>query len=210
MWTFFDKYGQERVSAVGAPYIGVISRVTSPVTVNNTVAETNLLGITVPANALGTNGLLRITIKGDILNNTGTQQFGERLKVKLGSGATVVLDTGSDASNNGGSKVLTTAATRRGWLAVVEIMNHGATNSQVVSLDYKRIGGATFGSGPDWTVGEGAWYGGNISVNGEMGWGVNTSAIDTTVAMPIQFSVINPVANTLMETKLISALAEIH
>lgn len=190
------------------------TRKTTSKVVNNSVAETDLLNgeISIPAGALGTSGVLRLTMWGDILNNTGAQQFGPRFKVKLGASATVVLDTNVDDSNNAGAKALYFSASRWAWRFVLEVQNLGATNAQAVYLSgesAQQVGNS--GATKIFAVGEGAGAArcGTATGNG-YGWsGLNTAAIDTTAAMAIQFTVINPVASTSMETKLFGAVPKL-
>ncbi|HEY6018708.1 MAG TPA: hypothetical protein VIY48_02105 [Candidatus Paceibacterota bacterium] len=205
MWKFFDHYGQQRVSAVGAPYIGVIGRVTTPVTVNNTVADTNLSSITVPANALGTNGLLRLTLWGDMLNNNALIDS-PRWKLKLG--ATTLLDTNVTGTGN----VWSVSAVRQGWRIQAEVLNLGAANAQVSLLDVGfavangNAGAAVFAVGEGYNTAQPAGAGG---VTRHILRGTNTNAVDTTTAQALVLSVILPAASVNTEVKLIGAIAEI-
>ena len=60
---------------------GILDRSTSTVDVVSTVTETTIYTFSVPANAMSTNRMLRLTMIGDVLNNDGTnRQFTVRIK----------------------------------------------------------------------------------------------------------------------------------
>jgi hypothetical protein len=95
-------------------------------------------------------------------------------------------------------------------------MNLNATNSQWVAIDARLgccISGATGGLS-NFTTGEGAYtylLGSGTSGDGAQAraLGGNSAAIDTTVAMAVALTVINPTATATCETKLIGALLEL-
>lgn len=96
----------------GNPFANIVS----------TAAETSIFSSapTIKGNTLGTTRLLRFTIVGDFLNNTGA---GDKFIVRVKYGGTTFLTlTPID---------FTASATRYGWAAHGEIAAAGATNVQV-------------------------------------------------------------------------------
>lgn len=181
-------------------------RKTTSAAATNTITETDLLGggITVGAGALGTTGVLRLTMWGDWVQNSGAGQNFPRFKLKLGAGPTVVLDTNAAPASQAAN-----SASRFGWRVVAEVANLGVANSQWCSVT-GRIAAANTGdvaATAAFTTGEGRYLSW-----GAMGtaWfdGCGSAAIDTTAAMAVLFTVINPSATTT-ETKLFGALAEV-
>jgi hypothetical protein len=182
-------------------------RKTTPKVVAASVAETDLLNgeLTVAAGALGTNRLLRITAFGDWLLNGGpTSNMIPRFKLKLGAAATPVIDTGAIGND------VRANVSRWGWRLLAEIQNTAA-GAQAISFNLAITyngGVGTVGTTTPLVVGEGVYaiFGG---IGIATAFGVNTSAIDTSVAMPVAFAVINPNSNALCETKLLAAEAEV-
>ena len=185
-------------------------RKTSQKQVVNTTTETDLLNgeFTVAAGALGTNGVLRLTAYGDVVNNTGSAQNPIRWKLKLG--ATTILDTGAVASAGWQFQSL-----RYPFRWVVEIANLGATNSQWTSAMFQMMmsGGASTVIASGWTTGEGNQYSVNASISptliGIAAQGGASSAVDTTVAQALALTAINPVASANLDVTLKGALVEI-
>lgn len=67
---------------------GALARNVVPQTISNTAVETAILSYTIPANLMGTDKILEISISGYFLNNSGTTASATfRLKVKLGAAA---------------------------------------------------------------------------------------------------------------------------
>ena len=87
----------------------------------STAAETSLTSFTVAANALGSNGWLRLNLVGDYLNNGGSAQT---LRVRVKFGGTTVWD--STTAN------LANVANRRTVGMTVVLANKNATNSQAI------------------------------------------------------------------------------
>jgi len=181
----------------------VTYRKTTATTVNNTVAATDLLAgsITVAAGAMGTNKVCRLTAWGDVLANVAAAS-GPRLQLVLGS--TTLLDTGA-----AGTTINT--ASRFGWRLVAEIMNTGATNTQLANLLFTWSASNNATTPVAFTTGEGSyWPGPGLSAGGAwIAEGFNTGAIDTTGALALKLNVINGTASTSYETKLFGALVEI-
>lgn len=169
-------------------------RKTTSKTVVNTTTETDLLNgeITIPAGALSTNRSLRARVLGDILmNEVGNVQL-PRFKLKLG--ATTLIDTGAGWSVNAYS-----SATRYPMLVEFWIDELGATNAQFAGLRIEvpqnNPAGATVG------------IGNQFNSPGALGvWVTNgAAAVDTTAALALVLSVINPQADNNYSTRLQSA-----
>ena len=98
--------------SVGNPAVDVV----------NTALETSIYSKSVAGNTIGIDGALRITVEGDLLNNTGASAT---LEVKVKFGGTTVLDTGAISYGDG--------STNRIPLTLqVLIGNLGTTNAQRV------------------------------------------------------------------------------
>ena len=213
MWKFFDKYGQARVQNYGAPTAGVVFKKNVAKQVVNTITETDLLNgeFTVGAGVLGTNGLLRLTVEGDSVQNSGaTQSYAPRFKAKLGGN--LLLDTGALGVGNADFPA---NASRKGWKFVVEIQALDAANVWV-SLDGKFNTIVTL-SGFAWRMnslatGEGNWYFlGSTGVNHTIVHvnGGRPVPIDLTIANLLEFSTILPAANAGLDVTLRKAVVEI-
>jgi hypothetical protein len=199
-------------AAVWANPSGVTSyRKTTAKAVTNTVTETDLLNgeIQVAGNVLGTTGVMRLTASGDWVNNSGGAADVPRFKLKLGAGPpTVILD-----SSVMGATIAAASASRFGWKIVAETANLGATNSQWtdVRIDLSFSASSTAASVAAFATGEGNYQA--VYTGSQKGYAIgvagNTSAIDTTAAMNVILSVINPTASATCETKLYRALVEI-
>lgn len=181
-----------------------IYRKSTAKTVNNTIAETDLLNgeITIAANEIGATGLVRITAHGDMLNNTGLNQPLPRFKLKLG--ATTLLDTNALAN-------WSTNAARQSWVLQAVIQNLNATNSQWASFSFAAIAPSSGTTAVVFTTGQGTGFqsaaaGGYGTFNYEGGGG---GAVDTTLAQALALSVINGVANANYEIVLKGAVVEV-
>lgn len=179
------------------------ARKNSAKAVTNTVTETDLLNgeITIAANALGTTSVLRLTAWGDWLMNA-TGPLGVPI-FSLKFGGTTLLKTGAPTQVNA-------SASRGGWRIVCEIMNLGAANAQLATIQGSLAvmasngnGSAVFATGEGTSVQSGASGIGQLVV---VGYAAGT--VDTTAACALALSVINPTATTC-ETKLYGALVEI-
>jgi hypothetical protein len=112
-----------------APFLGsraFVDRLYTTQTVVNTTTETTIYTLSVPGGTLGTNKRLRITMVGDILNNTGGVQQ-ENIRVKYG--ATTIATMGSLG--------LGFSAIRRPIWAWVELVARNSTSSQFAHYYYK-------------------------------------------------------------------------
>lgn len=176
-------------------------RKTTSTQVVSTVTETDLLNgeITIDAGAMATSRMLRLTAAGDWLNNTGSNQITPRFKLKLG--ATTLIDTATIASN------WTSNAGRMGWHLLAEIKNLGATNSQWTTLLMDMAGFFTGAGAATFTTGEGV----NEILAGNLAKlvGGNSSAVDTTLAQALAFTVTLPVSNASCDVTLKTADIEV-
>jgi hypothetical protein len=184
--------------------LGTVYRKTTAKAATNTITETDLLNgeIQLPASALGSNGLMRLTAWGDGVYTSGGNQPAPRFKFKVGSGPTIVIDTGTTGGN-----VVPTSATRCGWRIVVEWMNLGATNSQWATINgFITTTSGLSAANAAFATGEGIYA--NTGQAILLFDGSAASSIDTTVAQAIILSVINGSA-TSTEVKLFGAIVEI-
>ena len=99
----------------------VIDRQTTTIDIVNTTVETDLYRFTVPANTLGTNRALRLTLFGDRLRNGALANA--EMTFKFGGFSVGILND-QPASN----------ANRRMYSAEIYLMTKGATNSQVARM----------------------------------------------------------------------------
>ena len=182
-------------------------RKTSSKTVNTSTTETDLLNseITIAANAIGPNGLVRIVAAGDWKQNSGAASGPPRLKLKLAS--TTLVDTGAGNATGIGN-----SASRFPWRVDALIQNLGATNAQWVT--FRSVFGlvrtaTTSFNAP--TTGEGEFY--SLSDGGATEEYVanlgNSATVDTTAAVALVLSTINASANAAYEVVLKHALVEI-
>lgn len=186
---------------------GTTYRKNTPLAVNNTTTETDLLNgqITIGASVMGPTALLRLTAWGDTLQNTGGYLTTmPRFKLKLG--ATTLIDTGAAVGSPNG---WAWGTTRWGWRLITEIFNLSATSQEVhFRLDLMYALGNPLTS-LAFVAGVGTYANPGSTLNSAVAEGFNAASVDTTVAEALAFTVINPTASTNMETKLIGALVEI-
>jgi len=165
-----------------AQLIGVVSKSNTTVDINTTAAETDLLNYSVSGNRMGTNGVVKFTITGYILQNqaTGTTYT---FAIKFG-GTTMWADVTASISQS---------ATKFPFLIEGEIYNKNATNAQ--SLAGKIIindsTAATTGIGDISTAG--------LLVNNFDSEGADTTK-DTTSAQTLQVTVTMSVSNANVKT----------
>lgn len=178
-------------------------RKTTAKTVNTTTAATDLLNgeITLGAGVLSTNKIARLSAWGDWKQNSGGAAAPPRFQVLLGG--TTLLDTGTAGT-------CANAATRYGWKIVVEIMNLGATNVQLLNMQVDLSASVTASGETVFTTGEGVFQ---LFTGSALGFakaeGYNAGAKDSTAALALVLNVINGSANANYETKLFGALVEI-
>lgn len=99
----------------------VVARDTTDVSVVNTTSVTAVFTGTVPANSMGTSGVVRCTIVGEFFNNSGASR---NFSVRIAFGGTT--DYQDTAVN------VPASTSTRGCRIVFEIVNRGATNSQAL------------------------------------------------------------------------------
>ena len=118
---------------------------TSVVTVTNTVAETDLINFTVPANTLKTNSILMLNYGGKYLNNSGGNST---VRFRCYFGGTLAAD--SIASSN-----IATNANAKGFLGEFRVANQTTSiqntslKSNISSLAFSTAGtlsGLVFGA----------------------------------------------------------------
>lgn len=184
-------------------------RKTTSKTVAGTTTATDLLNgeFTLPAGALSTDKILRLTAWGDWKQNSGAARDIPGFIINLGGG-TDLIDT-----NSIGSNVAANAATRYGWRIVSEIQNLGSDSSQRCNfsgnIDFLAAGvedavAFTIGDGITMALNPGASAMGYASYDG----GRTTSA-DTSAACALTLEVYNANNSANYETKLYGALVEI-
>lgn len=190
-------------SGSGGGSSGTFFRTTTTTTVASSVALTDLLAgaITIPGGSLAANGLLRIDIWGDFLNNTGGNQAKPRYQLALGGTTLFDVATGP---NMGAS------ATRSLFHAYCTIMQT-ATNVQHCSLhmDHSSINSFVSTNGA-FTTGQGNWtIMTALSPGNWIAWAENVAAIDSTAPMALTFSVQNALSDPNYVTRGLCAIVEL-
>lgn len=153
-----------------APTSDTRYRLTGDVDVTNTTIETDLISQSIGAGVMGTDKLLRATIIGDLLNNSGTRTL--TLRIKFG-GTTIYaagLTTPSIAD-----------ADRKGFIFDILIGNKGAANVQFGS--FRLMMDDMGADDPAPTTGVGIWHnaaftGNPVATNGNI-------AVDTALAQTL-------------------------
>ena len=163
--------------------VGRYDVATSEIDVVSTASETALYSKSISAGDLSSDRMLRLTIRGDILNNTGASHS-FTLKVKFG-GTTIYDSTGS-------GWVLATAAGRRPFKLLVELANLNATNIQFMGGEM-LVGNATGATTGIGRLGDdvGSASGSQSSTQGliHMFSSNGTHAVDTTAACTLEVTV---------------------
>ncbi len=140
------------------------------VTVSNTVTETDLYSLSIPANLLSTNRTLRLTLLGDLLANAVDTPI---VRVKFGASTLIATAVGGDLANS---------ASRR----AIRITVHLCATSNAAQVVYME---AVIGSPDTDTTGTGARM--NPADAAETWWILNniaTGAIDSTAAQTFAVS----------------------
>lgn len=104
---------------VALSYSKNIDTDSAAVTVSNTTAETSIYSYSLPANTLGTEGILRIVVSGTYLNNSGANRT-QTVRFKYGGTTMINVTSGNIA----------TSATTGTFTYTFYLMAHGATNVQ--------------------------------------------------------------------------------
>lgn len=111
-------------STLASTYVAVLDRVTTAVTVSNTIVDTAIYSKSIAANTLAAGRMLRLTMVGQLGNVTGGVQFGT-IRLYLGGVLIGITTGGIDITPPSNRDVLLTyniiatgAATQRGTLLV--------------------------------------------------------------------------------------------
>lgn len=165
------------------PLAGVIAKDTGTVTWANTAAEQDLTNKTIPGGLMGVDKCLRITLWGDMMNNSGS---GQTLTLKVYAGATVLYN------DSFGS--ITANASRRSWWLQLVFNNHNAANSNFLAgiALLGTTGGATTGSGD---LGAAGFREAVISSNG-------STTIDTSADQAIKVTATLGAANSNLDIRV--------
>lgn len=151
----------------------------------NTSAVTSFFSQSVPANTLGTNGAVFVTVNGFYLNNSGASR-GLRFQISLG--VTALWDDTTSSTYFGAT------ATAYPFYMQFLLANDGATNAQRMS-GFIRIGQATAASS---AVGVGSLsQSGDVSSTPFHG----TAAIDTTSAATLAVKVAHSTNNSSLQLR---------
>ena len=162
--------------ASGATATTVIDRVTTQVDIVNTSVESTLYSYSLVGGTLGANGILRLTIHGDFLNDSGSTAAFDFI-LKLG-GVVVWKDNSSDFADAG--------TTRLPWTLVLYIHNRNSESSQYVGGQL-IVGTATLGT-------TGISFASNDEINAISPISA-TSAINTASTQTLSFHIDHATAN---------------
>lgn len=173
------------------PATPVYDRVTTPVSNLNVNTETTMYAKSIAAGDLSTNKMLRLTLIGDMIANSVGNAKNLTVRVKYGA-TTMYAETINFATDS---------ATRSPFRMVFELMNLGATNSQIVVGRY-NLSTAGGGTGP--TTGEGGTTTAN-SVRELYGTAAEDSTAAKTLAVTMQWDL----TNSTREVKVYAALLEL-
>lgn len=186
-------------------------RKTTSKAVNTSTTATDLLNgeFTLPAGAMGTDKIVRLTAWGDWKQNAAAVKDIPTFRLLLGG--TTLIDTGNLGTANAEQ-----IATRYGWRIQCEIQNLGATNSQQAYFS-GLIHYLADNAGPlqnAFNTGNGVVTFPSVSGPGSSAVtiydGGNTGlTVDTTVACAVVLNVVNAFSNANYETKLYGALCEV-
>jgi len=140
------------VKWAGTGYLAAPQKYTSLIDVVSSTTETDILqsaGYSIPGNTLGANGMVRVTITGDHLNNSGG---GSTLTFRIYFGGTKIYET---------SLSISSGVTRNPADIHFLLHNRGATNSQWMGgalVLSRQISPGAVGEGDALTAG-GSWGG---------------------------------------------------
>ena len=101
---------------------GILARVNTPAQTSNSTNEISVVNIALEAKAVNKTGALRLTVHGDLTNNTGGN-VNYTFRGKLG--ASTFYNSGNTAT------VIGASANPRGWRFTADIVNKNAYNAQV-------------------------------------------------------------------------------
>ncbi len=164
----------------------VLDRDVTTAEVVNTTDETTVYSFTVPGGTLGTNRMLRLTLIGDYLNNSGVNGRTIRIRVKYGGTQFAGL---VDSHNTG--------ATRYGWSAIAELSAANATNAQIGVARHISAGDAGVSGGDLSSFG-----GVEVSLH-------NAVAVDSTADQTLLVTIQNQVMDANFSGRLLIAQLEL-
>ena len=98
---------------------------TAALTVTSTTTETTVYSVTVPANAMGTNGAVRMEMRGQFAHNNAA---GDTITLRAKFGGVTFWELTSNLGN-------ANSATANPWWLNIEVFNEGATNAQDAFLE---------------------------------------------------------------------------
>jgi len=139
----------------------ILDRDTTTTTVENTETGTVIYTFSVPANIMGTDRMLRMTLFAVIINNSGSD---EEVTITVRFGGTIFLQD---------TFTLTTSTINMPFQLQVEVANFGSASIQ------RWMGHLTVGDKINATVGDGAWRDATMVIDGLIR---NSSTVDTTSA----------------------------
>lgn len=171
--------------AVPRQYVDSLNRVTSPVTVVNTLTETDLYNFQVPGGTLSTDRVLHLLAVCDSLNNTGA---GVNYTVRAYYGGVKIFDSGAVA--------VVQRALRGSHLIDVHLLAQGATGAQVARARWR---GQSSGISD-------ASLGLSDTSEGFSRFAVrNAIGVDSTAAQALRLTVQMSVANAAIDFRLLNA-----
>jgi hypothetical protein len=192
VFTVTDDVPNTRVLVVPAPSPVRMLGNEGSVIAQNTVAETTLSSLQIPAGGLGVNGFARVTVQGLFLNQTGANQDWPNLRYWLtvvGVGSTLLLDTGSIAAGGG----IISAGTFAAWKAVLELHNVGGTGFIDANMTLHGGSGGGGNLSGNFSSGFGQWLSSGQMIHAE--GNVQGIAADTSKPIQIVLNAINFVAS---------------
>lgn len=173
-------------------FVGVLDRAVTQNDVVNTAAETSFYSFSVPANVLDTQKMLRLTLYGDYLNNSGA-----------GRTLTIRVKFGGNTYYNDVSGTLAASASRHPFRWEVLLGNRNATNVQSIGGYFSMgiAGGATTG------LGDLATFATNTT--GFETPFYNDGAVDTTAARTLEVTVQHSTNNASLSIRRQMAILEV-
>jgi hypothetical protein len=191
VFTVTDDPGSSRVKvAMPASPVRQVYR-SAGVVVSNTVVETVISTLVIPAGALLGNGFARATLLGLFLNNTGVVQNVTQFKVYMNG--VLQLATGSIASGGG----VATLAEFLPYKLVLDVVSNGAANQFLYMTAQGSHGGSAALAGL-FTAGLGAWS--SVADSWFANGRTAAPAFDATLPITLAVSVVHPVANAQYQT----------
>lgn len=177
------------------PQFTVLDKTATTLTVSNTTTDTQLYGVTVPANTLGTSHLIRVSIGGTYTNNSGATT---NLRLRIRYGGTTIWDDTVGATTG-----ISTSGNNRAWRLDFTFAAAGSTLLQegYGSFIMGHAGGTNTGTGDaGQTTGssngyEAAMYGGSV--------------VDSTAAQTFEVRVVHGAANANISISRQYAMTEL-